>query len=497
MPKLKKILNNNWKLSIVKVKLINATGRISANDIYANKNVPEYLQSCVDGYVVSAYSQNKFKVIQKFEAGDIIKKPPSFNYAYKIYTGTYFAYSKPCIIPEEQILKLNKKSIKIHSTNSINFERLYFEKGYILKKGTLIIKQGERIKPSTLYALSALGINSILVYSMPRVFALGIGDEISLPGFKKTQDFLSNVYFMLTYLKQLGAKIFPPEHIDDNPEKIIKKIKKIIKLYSPHLIITSGGTGKSSKDFVNIVYKKLNSKNLNTSIVFLPGPALPSILYFFSDVVPLFKKLYKIKETFPEFSCFTFKNFFAHSEIFNILNSNQFFIKSDETFSVSLYKKLKNIIAICGESNSGKTYVISELIRHLNKKGYKVGYIKHSSHIIEDTEGKDTCLIKKSNPLFTILTTQNHLGFFGENFFYNQPQLLGFFIHKADLILIEGGKELKGIKKIFILNKNSSTLPDCTIACITSATSSFKHNLPVFSKKNIKPLTDFILKNLQ
>lgn len=48
-------------------------------------------------------------------------------------------------------------------------------------------------------------------------------------------------------------------------------------------------------------------------------------------------------------------------------------------------------VHIVGRKNSGKTTLICELIRELSAQGYRVGTIKHTSHLHElDTPGKDS-----------------------------------------------------------------------------------------------------------
>lgn len=47
-------------------------------------------------------------------------------------------------------------------------------------------------------------------------------------------------------------------------------------------------------------------------------------------------------------------------------------------------------IGVLGDSGTGKTTLIEQIISNLSAKGFKVGAVKHSSHDIFDLEGKDT-----------------------------------------------------------------------------------------------------------
>lgn len=52
---------------------------------------------------------------------------------------------------------------------------------------------------------------------------------------------------------------------------------------------------------------------------------------------------------------------------------------------------MNRLIAIIGYSDSGKTTLIENLISELNRRGYRIGTVKHSHHFPEfDKNGKDS-----------------------------------------------------------------------------------------------------------
>ena len=63
------------------------------------------------------------------------------------------------------------------------------------------------------------------------------------------------------------------------------------------------------------------------------------------------------------------------------------------------------IIQVVGYKNSGKTTLVSELVRTLTSEGYRVGTLKHDAHDFEpDIPGKDTWQHRKAGAQVTAIT---------------------------------------------------------------------------------------------
>lgn len=71
---------------------------------------------------------------------------------------------------------------------------------------------------------------------------------------------------------------------------------------------------------------------------------------------------------------------------------------------------IKNaVIGFYGESNSGKTNLIIEIIQSLTKEGLKIAAIKQSDKNINiDTEGKDTWKYHEAGATFIVLSSANN-----------------------------------------------------------------------------------------
>ncbi len=97
-------------------------------------------------------------------------------------------------------------------------------------------------------------------------------------------------------------------------------------------------------------------------------------------------------------------------------------------------------IHIIGQPGSGKTTLIVDIIKELNKQNIKVGSIKHSAHVHElDKPGKDSFLHRQAGASPVSMVTRDMTAVYLTNTMETAPQtLLEKYYSKTDIVLIEG-----------------------------------------------------------
>ena len=100
------------------------------------------------------------------------------------------------------------------------------------------------------------------------------------------------------------------------------------------------------------------------------------------------------------------------------------------------------VIALVGKPNCGKTTLLEKLIPELNRRGLKIGTIKHHIHdFAMDQEGKDTWRHKRAGAHTVALSSPTGLGVIRDN--DHDPaveELLDRYFYDVDLVLAEGYK---------------------------------------------------------
>ena len=167
---------------------------------------------------------------------------------------------------------------------------------------------------------------------------------------------------------------------------------------------------------------------------------------------------------------------------------------------------MTNIIGISGWSGSGKTHLISNLIKFFVEKHHlKVCALKHAHSSFQiDHEGKDSYKFFESGASRVVISSSKQWAMVNkvEGKELSLETLLKFSNDKFDLILVEGWK-LSKIKKIEVFRDavNKPLLSDKYENFVAVATNSKKltteKNLPILNLNDVKEIGCFILNYLR
>ena len=155
-----------------------------------------------------------------------------------------------------------------------------------------------------------------------------------------------------------------------------------------------------------------------------------------------------------------------------------------------------NIFAIVGHSKSGKTRLISQLIPELKSHGYTVAVIKHCPHGFElDTEGKDSWkFIEAGSDAVSLLSTDRAAILKEYKSKLNPKSIIEQYFSDIDVILVEGYKENKTIKKIEVLQKGISEKLECSPEELIAVVSDFEVSIdkPVFHPDQTGEIVEYL-----
>lgn len=158
------------------------------------------------------------------------------------------------------------------------------------------------------------------------------------------------------------------------------------------------------------------------------------------------------------------------------------------------YLKLKNPALFCvsGIKNSGKTTLITKLIKGFKNEGYKIGVIKHDGHEFEiDSYNKDTYKYRQAGSNGTVIYSQTQLALMRPWDKVNIDQLIGY-LKDLDIIIIEGMKN-STYPKIELVVEESVCNERYLLAIATS--SKFIHDsVPTYNRDDINGLVKLIKK---
>ena len=155
------------------------------------------------------------------------------------------------------------------------------------------------------------------------------------------------------------------------------------------------------------------------------------------------------------------------------------------------------IVSVVGRTNSGKTTLIEKLIPVLNRRGYRIGTIKHHHHgdFEADQKGKDSWRHAQAGAQATALVSASRVAIF-QRVEVESPvdQVVQLFLDPLDLILTEGYKE-HPFPKIEVIRREQECVPLCQredylIALVTDG--DWELGVPRFGLDEAERLADLL-----
>lgn len=286
-----------------------ALGRILAEDIIADRDLPPFDRVTMDGMAISYgefdRGRRAFKIAHTQAAGATPIPLKDTSAAVEIMTGAALPEGADTVIRYEDIRMENGMGeiqvAKIKQGQNIH------RQGSDKRAGEAMVAAGNRIQANILVLAAACGYGKLKVKKLPRVAIFSSGDEIvgveDQPGPQQIRQ--SNTYAMEAMLKncQCSPSIYA---LKDDQELIKEKLQQIAAEYD--VLIMTGGVSKGKFDFIPGVLEEMGierhfhrvsqkpgkpfwfGSNGKLVVFALPGNPVSTVLCMTRFVVPWLKK---------------------------------------------------------------------------------------------------------------------------------------------------------------------------------------------------------------
>jgi len=249
-----------------------ALGRVLAENIYADRDLPPYNRVTMDGIAIN-YSAIEngircFKIVATQAAGDV---PFEINHpgeCIEIMTGAALPTTTNTVIRYEDV-KIENETATITTNNIIKGQSIHF-KGADVKQNEIAITANQLITPAFINTIGSVGKTNLLVKKLPRTVIISSGDE--LVNVNETPNAFqirkSNNYTIKAVLQQykLNADMI---HIPDDAAITKQQIEKCLKEYD--VIILSGGVSEGKFDYIPKALDECGVKKLFHKVQQRPG----------------------------------------------------------------------------------------------------------------------------------------------------------------------------------------------------------------------------------
>lgn len=253
---------------------MNAAGRILAEPVAADRDIPPFPRSTRDGYAVRAADLAQLPatltVIGEIKAGPPpgkVPSPLSRGQAFSIMTGAPVPPGADAVVMIEYT-SLRGNCVTI--TKSVVPGQDIVPQGAEAKRGSLLLNPGTHLNEAGIALAASVGKSQLHVFVRPRIAVLTTGDEIVEVAAEAgpTQIRNSNKYSLAVQIQQAGAEPVLLPIAPDEPRRLRQLMEEGLQ---SDLLLMTGGVSMGRYDLVEQVLAELHAELFFTGATIQPG----------------------------------------------------------------------------------------------------------------------------------------------------------------------------------------------------------------------------------
>jgi molybdenum cofactor synthesis domain-containing protein len=266
------IFEQSKPLPTERVRLASALGRILAEEIISDSDLPPFDRAQMDGYALrSADLANlpaRLRLIGESAAGrgwhGVIKE----GEAVRIMTGAPVPTGADSVQKVEVTREEDEVVFVKEATEPGQF---IVPRASEIRRGEKVLLPGEEINAAMMAVLASFGYAEVLVSRRPRVAVLATGTELvkvnEKPGADQIRD--SNTYSLASYAQLTGALVERLPLAGDDPELLKREIRDAAQ--RSDILVLSGGVSMGVYDFTKAALHSLGAEIFFERVSLRPG----------------------------------------------------------------------------------------------------------------------------------------------------------------------------------------------------------------------------------
>ncbi len=303
-------------LGVETVPLDEALGRVLAEDIAAQVDVPSFDRSNLDGYAVQAvdtYGATEHTPRRLTLLAESI--PTAVVPHSSVQSGEAMSIATGAMVPRGA-----DAIVMVEHTDLIGGELVLFKgvapghgiafAGTDIAAGEIAVRRGERLTSRETGVLAAIGAQKIPVFVRPQVAVISTGNEIIPPGatMRPGRVYDSNARILCDAIREQGAVPSYLGIVHDHRAELNRVVRQAIEQYD--VVLLSGGTSKGEGDLCYQVVRELDNPGIvahgvalkpgkpiclaadrGKPVVVLPGFPTSAVFTFHEFVAPVIRRL--------------------------------------------------------------------------------------------------------------------------------------------------------------------------------------------------------------
>jgi len=240
---------------IVRVPIVDANGRVLADDVASTRDVPPFARAGMDGYAVvaettfgaSRYEPRTLRVVDTIYTGQMPARGVAAGEAAEIATGAPMPEGADAVVMVEETERAGPDEVRI--LTPVYPRQNVGKQGADIVRGQVVLRNGEALNPSKIGALAALGLTAIDVYDRPRIAILSTGNEIVEPGseLEPGQIYDINRYTLSAIVADHGGVPVAYQTAQDTIDDLERAIDRCL---TEDVMVFSGGSSVGERDLI-------------------------------------------------------------------------------------------------------------------------------------------------------------------------------------------------------------------------------------------------------
>lgn len=230
------------------VELQHALGRVLAEPVVTDMDMPSFNRSAMDGFACRSEDQDmELKIIEEIPAGVFPAKNIIKGTCARIMTGAPIPEGSNIVIRVEDTEITDSGLMRILVKGKISNIR---HQGEDLRKGAPVILPGQQINKQHIGMMAMVGHTWPVVYQLPTVGVIATGAELVPPDQvpERSQIRNSNGLQLSAQVSALGLKCENFGMVKDDPDQIREIILRALDRH--RVVLVSGGVSAGDYDFV-------------------------------------------------------------------------------------------------------------------------------------------------------------------------------------------------------------------------------------------------------
>ena len=258
---------------------LDADGRVLAQDVVSQLEVPPQDNSSMDGYALrcaDVHSGRALPVSQRIAAG-MAGAPLQPGTAARIFTGAPIPPGADAVVMQEDCVLTTAsdaggEAIAVQTVPTPG--QWIRRRGEDVTRDATVLARGQRLGPAALGLAASVGLAQLQVACQPRVALFSTGDELVMPGTVAPSDmpagaiYNSNRFFLAALLRRMGCVVTDLGIVPDRLQATVSALQAAAQ--SHDLVLTSGGVSVGEEDHIKPAVQQLGRLDL-WQIAIKPG----------------------------------------------------------------------------------------------------------------------------------------------------------------------------------------------------------------------------------